>query len=61
LILTARSTELLENVAAKCRENGSKVTRDGFAAAGVVVKDMTDGASWEVGPAFDPAKLEALR
>ncbi|MEM7237694.1 MAG: cysteine--tRNA ligase [Pseudomonadota bacterium] len=35
--------------------------RDGFAAAGVVVKDMTDGASWEVGPAFDPAKLEALR
>ncbi|MEM7099112.1 MAG: SDR family oxidoreductase [Pseudomonadota bacterium] len=26
LILTARSTELLENVAAKCRENGSKVT-----------------------------------
>ncbi len=32
--------------------------RDAFAAAGVVVKDTPQGAQWELGPDFDPAKLE---
>ena len=35
--------------------------RDGIAAAGVLVKDTPQGAVWEVGPGFDPGKLEALR
>ncbi|MCU9846926.1 cysteine--tRNA ligase [Defluviimonas sp. WL0024] len=35
--------------------------RDGFAAAGVIVKDTPQGAEWELAPDFDPAKLEALR
>ena len=35
--------------------------RDGFAAAGVLVKDTPDGAVWELAPEFDPSKLEALR
>ena len=35
--------------------------RDGFAAAGVVVKDTGEGAEWELAPDFDPAKLEALK
>jgi cysteinyl-tRNA synthetase len=35
--------------------------RDGFAAAGVIVKDTPAGASWELSPEFDPAKLEALK
>ena len=35
--------------------------RDGFAAAGVLVKDTPDGATWELSPDFDPAKLEALK
>ena len=35
--------------------------RDGFAAAGVIVKDTAEGAVWELSPDFDPAKLEALR
>lgn len=30
-------------------------------AAGVVVIDSPDGSSWQVGPNFDPAKLEALK
>ncbi|MEL7211994.1 MAG: cysteine--tRNA ligase [Pseudomonadota bacterium] len=34
--------------------------RDGFAAAGVIVKDTADGATWEAGPAFDPSKLDEL-
>ncbi len=34
--------------------------RDGFAAAGVIVKDTPQGADWELSPDFDPAKLEAL-
>ena len=34
--------------------------RDGFAAAGVLVKDTPDGAIWELAPDFDPSKLEAL-
>ena len=35
--------------------------RDGFAAAGVVVNDTSEGASWELAPNFDAAKLEALK
>ncbi len=34
--------------------------RDGFAAAGVIVKDTADGATWEAGPDFDPSKLDEL-
>ncbi|WP_343078766.1 cysteine--tRNA ligase [Ostreiculturibacter nitratireducens] len=34
--------------------------RDGLASAGVVVKDTPKGAEWELGPNFDPAKLEGL-
>ncbi len=35
--------------------------RDGFAAAGVLVKDTADGAVWELASDFDAAKLEALQ
>ncbi|WP_413719607.1 cysteine--tRNA ligase [Silicimonas sp. MF1-12-2] len=35
--------------------------RDGFAAAGVLIKDTPDGVEWELAPDFDPAKLEALK
>ena len=35
--------------------------RDGFAEAGLVVKDTATGAEWEAGPEFDPSKLEALK
>ncbi len=35
--------------------------RDAFVAAGVTIKDTKDGVSWEVGPDFDPSKLEALK
>ena len=35
--------------------------RDGFAAAGLIVKDTPQGAEWEMGPDFDAAKLEALK
>ena len=35
--------------------------RDGFAAAGVIVKDTPDGAVWELAPDFDADKLEALK
>ena len=35
--------------------------RDGFAAAGVLVKDTPEGATWELAPTFDAAKLEALK
>ncbi|MEM0943633.1 MAG: cysteine--tRNA ligase [Pseudomonadota bacterium] len=34
--------------------------RDGLTAAGVMVKDTADGATWELSPGFDPAKLEGL-
>ncbi|WP_316014245.1 cysteine--tRNA ligase [Roseobacter sp. HKCCA0434] len=34
--------------------------RDGFAAAGVVVKDTGGGAEWELTPEFDAVKLEGL-
>lgn len=35
--------------------------RDGFAAAGVIVKDTPQGAQWSLAPDFDPAKLAALK
>ena len=35
--------------------------RDGFAAAGVVVKDTVDGVAWSLTPEFDAAKLEKLK
>ncbi len=35
--------------------------RDGFAAAGVVVKDTPQGVEWEIAKDFDLSKLEALR
>ncbi|MEM7056775.1 MAG: cysteine--tRNA ligase [Pseudomonadota bacterium] len=35
--------------------------RDGFAAAGVIVKDTPNGAVWELSKDFDPSKLEALK
>ena len=35
--------------------------RDGFAAAGVVLKDTPDGAVWELTSDFDSSKLEALK
>ncbi len=35
--------------------------RDGFAAAGVIVKDTPLGAEWELAPDFDASKLEALK
>jgi len=56
--------ELLEAraLARKAKDFGrADALRDGFVAAGVLVKDTSDGAVWEVGPEFDPAKLEALR
>ncbi|MEM9045069.1 MAG: cysteine--tRNA ligase [Pseudomonadota bacterium] len=41
--------------------NRADAIRDGFAAAGVIVKDTPKGAVWELGPNFDASKLEALR
>ncbi|MDR5651820.1 cysteine--tRNA ligase [Ruixingdingia sedimenti] len=35
--------------------------RDGFAAAGVVVKDTPQGTEWELAPGFDAERLRALR
>ena len=35
--------------------------RDGFAAAGVLVKDTAEGAVWELAADFDASKLEALK
>ncbi|MCV6595063.1 MAG: cysteine--tRNA ligase [Silicimonas sp.] len=35
--------------------------RDGFAAAGVLIKDTASGAEWELSPEFDLTKLEALK
>lgn len=35
--------------------------RDGFAAAGLIVKDTPDGVVWETSADFSPATLEALR
>jgi len=37
------------------------ILRDGFAAAGLIVRDTPDGAVWEASDSFDPTKLEALR
>ena len=38
----------------------SDVLRDGFAAAGVLVKDTADGAVWELAPNFDLETLKLL-
>ncbi len=35
--------------------------RDGFADAGLLVKDTATGVEWDIGPDFDPKKLEALK
>ena len=35
--------------------------RDGFAAAGVEIKDTPQGTTWSLRPGFDPARLEALQ
>ena len=35
--------------------------RNGLIEAGVVLKDTSEGTTWEKGPNFDPAKLEALK
>ncbi|MEM9969600.1 MAG: cysteine--tRNA ligase [Pseudomonadota bacterium] len=35
--------------------------RDGFAAAGVIVKDTSDGAEWELASGFDASKLGGLK
>lgn len=35
--------------------------RDGFASAGLIVRDTPDGVVWEMSPEFTPAKLEALQ
>ncbi|WP_062762580.1 cysteine--tRNA ligase [Falsirhodobacter sp. alg1] len=35
--------------------------RDGFAAAGVVVKDTPTGVEWTLAPSFDLARLQALK
>ncbi|MEM7212133.1 MAG: cysteine--tRNA ligase [Pseudomonadota bacterium] len=57
--------EGLINARAHARESKdfarADAIRDGFAAAGVVVKDTADGAVWELSPDFDASKLEALR
>ena len=56
--------ELLEAraLARKAKDFGrADALRDGFVAAGVLVKDTANGAEWEGGPEFDPTKLEALR
>ncbi|MDO5622593.1 MAG: cysteine--tRNA ligase [Paracoccus sp. (in: a-proteobacteria)] len=38
----------------------SDAIRDGFAAAGVSVKDTPAGVEWSLEPGFDPARLKAL-
>ncbi|WP_397544635.1 cysteine--tRNA ligase [Roseovarius salis] len=35
--------------------------RDELGAAGVIVKDTPEGTEWDIGPDFDPAKLEAFK
>lgn len=35
--------------------------RDALMKAGVILKDAPGGAEWELGPNFDPSKLEALK
>ena len=58
------SQGLLEERASARKEKDfarADALRDGFAAAGVLIKDTADGATWELSPNFDPAKLEALK
>jgi cysteinyl-tRNA synthetase len=54
---------LTERVAARKAKDFVRADelRDGFAAAGVLVKDTPQGPEWELSPEFDPAKLEALK
>ncbi len=62
--VTERVERLLaERVSARAAKDfaRSDTIRDGLAAAGVIVKDTPQGAEWELGPDFDPAKLEALK
>ena len=53
-------------IAARAEARGAKdfaradAIRDAFAAAGVVVKDTADGATWELSPEFDAGKLEGV-
>ena len=53
---------LVERAAARKARDFARADalRDGFAAAGVIVKDTPEGAEWELAPDFDAAKLEAL-
>ena len=64
----ARLSELITSLLAARNEARQKrdfaradALRDGFAAAGVLVKDTADGASWELTPDFDLKKLEVLK
>ena len=34
--------------------------RDALARAGILIADTAEGARWEIGPSFDPAKLEEI-
>ncbi len=66
--VSAEVTELIEGLLAARKEARAAkdfaradAIRDGFAAAGVIVKDTAGGAEWELSPGFDAAKLEGLR
>ena len=54
---------LAERAAARMAKDFARADalRDGFAAAGVLVKDTGSGVEWELQPDFDPEKLEALK
>lgn len=39
----------------------SDIIRDGISDAGILVKDTKEGTVWELGPDFDPSKLETLK
>ncbi len=54
---------LIDRAAARTAKDFARADaiRDGFAQAGIVIKDTPEGAVWELSPDADPAKLEALR
>jgi cysteinyl-tRNA synthetase len=56
-------TLLAERLAARRARDFARADalRDGLLAAGVEVKDTSDGAEWTLGPRFDASKLEALQ
>ncbi len=59
----ARIQEIVDSrVAAKKLKEFARADalRDRLVSAGVVVNDSREGTSWELGPAFDPSKLEEL-